>query len=196
MQVDGEFYTLPMTTTDGKLWANQEGNNIIVQSHMGLQVLYDSSSFVLVSVPSTYRGQVSGLCGNFNNNKTDEFILPNGKTTQSVEEFGASWKVPFDGISCIDGCEGQCPICDATKMEPYRPESSCGKIQATSGPFKDCHSVVNPAAYFNHCLYDMCAANGSADILCQSIQAYVAACQEAGVAIGSWRTKTFCRKCT
>lgn len=192
IKVDGEFYTLPMATVDGKLWANQEGNNVIVQSRTGLQVLYDSSSFVLVSVPSTYRGHVRGLCGNFNHNKTDEFILPNGKAAQSVEEFGASWKAPFDGISCTDGCEGQCPACDATKMEPYRPESSCGMIQAASGPFKDCHSVVNPAAYFNHCLYDMCVANGSGEILCQSIQAYVAACQEAGVAVGAWRTKTFC----
>ncbi|KAJ7304150.1 hypothetical protein JRQ81_011679 [Phrynocephalus forsythii] len=192
IKVDGEFYTLPMSSADGKLWANREGNNIIVQSDFGLQILYDTSSFVLVSVPSTYQGHVGGLCGNFNNNKTDEFILPSGKITPSVEEFGSSWKVPFDSMSCTDGCEGQCPVCDAAKMEPYRTESSCGMIQATSGPFSDCHSVVNPAEYFNHCLHEMCVANGSGEALCRSIQSYVAACQEAGIAIGPWRTNTFC----
>ena len=194
MQVDGELYTLPMRTTDGKLWANQEGNNVIIQTDFGLQVLYDASSFVLVSVPSTYQGHVRGLCGNFNKNKTDEFILPSGKSTQSVEEFGAAWKVPLEGTSCIDGCEGQCPICGGAQTEPYRPENSCGMILATSGPFKDCHSVVNPAEYFSHCLYDMCAASGSVEALCRSLQAYVAACQEAGVAVGAWRTESFCRK--
>ncbi|XP_061452965.1 IgGFc-binding protein-like [Rhineura floridana] len=192
IKLDGELYTLPMRTTDGKLSANQEGNSIIVQSDFGLKVLFDASSYVFVSVPSTYQGHVNGLCGNFNNDRTDDFTLPSGKSTQNVDEFGASWKVPTDGASCSNGCGDQCPICDAAKTAPYRPESSCGMIQAKSGPFKDCHSLVGPAEYFNHCLYDMCAANGAAETLCQSIQAYVAACQAAGVTIGAWRTNTFC----
>nr|XP_028596464.1 IgGFc-binding protein-like [Podarcis muralis] len=192
VKVNGELYTLPMKTKDGKLWANQEGNNIIVQSNLGLQVLFDTSSYVLVSVPSNYQGLVNGLCGNFNKDKTDDFTLPTGERTQNVIEFGASWKVPIDGIRCSDGCGDKCPVCDAAKTAPYRPESSCGMIQAQSGPFKSCHSVVDPAEYFNHCLYDMCAANGAGETLCRSIQAYVAACQAAGVTIGAWRTNNFC----
>ncbi|XP_053255665.1 IgGFc-binding protein-like [Podarcis raffonei] len=192
LKVDGELYTLPMKTKDGKLWANQEGNNIIVQSDFGLQVLFDTSSYVLVSVPSNYQGLVNGLCGNFNKDKTDDFILPTRKSTQNVEEFGASWKVPIDGVRCSDGCGDKCPICDAAKTAPYRPESSCGMIQAQSGPFRNCHSLVDPAEYFNHCLYDMCAANGARETLCRSIQAYVAACQAAGITVGAWRTNNFC----
>ncbi|CAI5781335.1 IgGFc-binding protein-like [Podarcis lilfordi] len=192
VKVNGELYTLPMKTNDGKLWANQEGNNIIVQSDFGLQVLFDTSSYVLVSVPSNYQGLVNGLCGNFNKDKTDDFTLPTGERTQNVIEFGASWKVPIDGIRCSDGCGDKCPVCDAAKTAPYRPESSCGMIQAQSGPFRHCHSLVDPAEYFNHCLYDMCAANGAEETLCRSIQAYVAACQAAEVTIGAWRTSSFC----
>ncbi|CAM4677740.1 unnamed protein product [Lepidochelys olivacea] len=190
--VGGELYTLPLTTDDGKLQINQEGNNLIVQSASGLQVFYDTASYLLVSVPSTYKGHMCGLAGNFNGDKNDDFLLPNGKSTQSLSEFVASWKVPVDGAMCSNGCGEKCPICDGAQTAPYQSESSCGLIRATSGPFRDCHSLVTPAKYFNHCLHDMCAANGTGETLCQSLQAYAAACQTAGAKIRAWRTASFC----
>ncbi|XP_027690223.2 IgGFc-binding protein [Chelonia mydas] len=190
--VGGELYTLPLTTDDGKLQINQEGNNIIVQSASGLQVFYDTASYLLVSVPSTYKGHMCGLAGNFNGDKNDDFLLPNGKSTQSLSEFVASWKVPVDGAMCSNGCGEKCPTCDGAQTAPYQSESSCGLIRATSGPFRDCHSLVTPAKYFNHCLHDMCAANGTGETLCQSLQAYAAACQTAGAKIRAWRTASFC----
>ncbi|KAM7138220.1 IgGFc-binding protein-like isoform 4-T4 [Macrochelys suwanniensis] len=190
--VGGELYTLPLATEDGKLWINQEGNNIIVQSASGLKVFYDTASYLLVSVPSTYKGHVCGLCGNFNDDKNDDLLLPGVKSTQNVDEFVASWKVPVDSDSCSDGCGEKCPICDTAQTAPYQTESSCGLITATSGPFRDCHSIISPVEYFNHCLYDMCATNGRGETLCQSLQAYVAACQAAGAKIETWRTASFC----
>ncbi|KAM7138226.1 IgGFc-binding protein-like isoform 3-T3 [Macrochelys suwanniensis] len=190
--VGGELYTLPLTTEDGKLWINQEGNNIIVQSASGLKVFYDTASYLLVSVPSTYKGHVCGLCGNFNDDKNDDFLLPGVKSTQNVDEFVASWKAPVDSDTCSDGCGEKCPICDTAQTAPYQTESSCGLITATSGPFRDCHSIISPVEYFNHCLYDMCATNGRGETLCQSLQAYVAACQAAGAKIETWRTASFC----
>uniref|UniRef100_A0A8C0IRT1 VWFD domain-containing protein n=1 Tax=Chelonoidis abingdonii TaxID=106734 RepID=A0A8C0IRT1_CHEAB len=194
--VDGELYTLPLAMDDGKLQINQEGNNIIVQSASGLKVLYDTSYYVLVSIPSSYKGHVCGLCGNFNGDKNDDFLLPSGKSAQNVDEFGASWKVLVDGATCTDGCGERCPVCDEAQTKPYQVDSSCGLIKATSGPFKYCHSLVSPTEYFNHCLYDMCAANGAREILCQSVQAYSAACQAAGATVSAWRTASFCRKFT
>ncbi|XP_050786923.1 LOW QUALITY PROTEIN: IgGFc-binding protein-like [Gopherus flavomarginatus] len=190
--VDEELYTLPLAMHDGKLQINQEGNNIIVQSASGLKVLYDTSYYVLVSIPSSYKGHVCGLCGNFNGDKNDDFLLPSGRSAQNADEFGASWKVPIDGATCSNGCGERCPVCDAAKTAPYKVDSSCGLIRATSGPFKYCHSLVSPTEYFNHCLYDMCAANGAREILCQSVQAYTAACQAAGATVSAWRTASFC----
>ncbi|KYO24643.1 hypothetical protein Y1Q_0021927 [Alligator mississippiensis] len=190
--VDRELYTLPLSLDDGKLWANQEGNNIIIQAASGLQVLYDTSSYVLVTVPSTYQGRLCGLCGNYNGDESDDFLLPTGKGTQNVDEFGASWKVPTDGVTCSDSCGDQCPICDETKMAPYLAETSCGLIPATSGPFASCHSLVNPNHYFNHCVHDMCVASGTQETLCQNLQAYAAACQVVGAQIRAWRSSTFC----
>ncbi|XP_062996672.1 IgGFc-binding protein-like [Elgaria multicarinata webbii] len=190
--VDGEHYTLPTNTDDGKLWITQEGNNIIVHSSLGLTVLYDTSSFIRVSVPSTYQGHMCGLGGNFNGDKSDDFMLPDGKLTQNVNEFGTSWEVPTDGVVCSNGCGEKCPICDSAQTLPYKAESSCGMIQSKSGPFKDCHQSVNPAEYLRHCLHDMCAANGARETLCHSLQAYATACQLAGAKTGAWRTTSFC----
>ncbi|TFJ96904.1 histone deacetylase complex subunit SAP30L [Platysternon megacephalum] len=190
--VGGELYNLPLATDEGKLLINQEGNNIIVQSASGLQVFYDTASYLLVSIPSTYKGHVCGLCGNFNGDKNDDFLLPSGKSAQNADEFGSSWKVPVDGATCANGCNDRCPICNATQMAPYQTERSCGLIRAASGPFRDCHSLVSPAEYFNHCLHDMCATNGTGKTLCQSLQGYTATCQAAGAKIRAWRTSSFC----
>ncbi|XP_044291081.1 IgGFc-binding protein-like [Varanus komodoensis] len=190
--VDGEPRNLPLTTLDGKIRISQEGNNIIVHTRFDLTVFYDTSSYVRVTVPSTYQGQMCGLGGNFNGDQSDDFLLPNGKHAQNVEEFGASWKVSVDGVACSDGCGERCPTCSSAQIDPYRAEQSCGMIQSKSGPFRECHPLVSPAEYFELCLYDMCATEGAEESLCRSLQAYVAACQAAGGAVGAWRTSSFC----
>ncbi|XP_067316856.1 IgGFc-binding protein-like [Anolis sagrei] len=190
--LDGKSYTLPVNKGNGKLWITQEGNNIIVQSSFGLTVLYDTSSFVHVSIPSNYQGHMCGLGGNFNGDKRDDFMLPNGVVTENMEEFGASWKVPVDGAICSDGCGEKCPTCTAAKTEPYKAETSCGMMLSKSGPFRDCHSLVRPTEYYAHCLYAMCATDGTQESLCRSLQAYVTACQTSGAKITAWRTTSFC----
>lgn len=194
--MDGEFFTLPVNRDDGEFWIIQEGNNIVVQTVFGLRVLYDSSSYVRVSVPSSYEGHMCGLGGNFNGDKRDEYMLPNGNITENVDEFGASWKVPTDTVQGPDGCGMQCPTSNASQAALYKDERYCGKIQSNTGPFRDCHSRVSPAAYFDNCLFDMSVAKGARESLCQSLQGYTTACQAAGVKVGAWRSASFCRKCT
>ncbi|KAJ7304151.1 hypothetical protein JRQ81_011680, partial [Phrynocephalus forsythii] len=191
-QVDGEVYGLPLVIEKKRVLVNQEGKNIVVQTDFGLKVLYDSSHYVLVDLPATYQGHVCGLCGNFNGDRTDEFQLSNERSTQNVTEFGASWKVSSDEANCSDGCRHRCPLCDSIKTSPYQAESSCGLIQAKSGPFSECHLLVKPAEYFERCLQEMCATDGAKGSLCQSLQAYTAHCQAAGAKVGAWRTPSFC----
>ncbi|KAL8220195.1 UNVERIFIED_CONTAM: hypothetical protein K2H54_040357 [Gekko kuhli] len=190
--VDGELHTLPINKDGGKLWITQEGNNIIIQSSFGFTILYDTLSYVRVSVPNSYQGHMCGLGGNFNGDKSDDFMLPNGKLAQDVVEFGASWKVPIGDVSCSDDCGEKCPTCDAVKTAPYKSERSCGLILSKTGPFRDCHQLESPTHYFEHCLYDMCVSNGAQESLCRSIRAYVTACQVAGAKVEAWRTDTFC----
>ncbi|XP_067316854.1 IgGFc-binding protein-like [Anolis sagrei] len=191
VSVDGEVYTLPLVIDRREVWVSQEGKNIVVHTDFGLSVLYDSSHYLLIYIPTTYQGHVCGLCGNFNGDRSDELQLPSEVITRNVTEFGASWKVLVDDARCTDGCRHNCPSCDATKTRQYQAESACGLILSKSGSFSDCHAFVKPTEYFNHCVYEMCAADGAKYALCQSLQAYVAACQAAGRTVKSWRT-SFC----
>lgn len=196
-QVDGERYTLPLVTEDKKLRIGQEGTNVVLQSAAGLRLLYNAATYLLVTIPDSYRGRVCGLGGNYNGDPGDDFRLPGGSLAQSTEEFVTSWKTPVKDRACTDGCHGEaCPACDAGDAAPYGAGDSCGLIRDPAGPFGSCHPRVSPVEYFNHCLHDVCAANGARDVLCQSLQAYVAACQAAGAEIGGWRTTAFCRKCS
>ncbi|XP_062996671.1 IgGFc-binding protein-like [Elgaria multicarinata webbii] len=192
VMVDGEAYALPLVLGRRNVWVNQEGKNIVLQTDFGFKVFYDSSHYIMVLIPSSYQGHVCGLCGNFNGVRSDEFQLPNEKSTRNVTEFAASWKVSGNSASCSDECEQNCPLCDAIKTRPYQTKGLCGLIEAASGPFSECHSVVKPAEYFKQCLYDMCTDKGANKTLCQSLQAYAAACQAAGANLKAWRTTSFC----
>ncbi|XP_009580001.1 PREDICTED: IgGFc-binding protein-like, partial [Fulmarus glacialis] len=192
-RVGGERYTLPLVTEDKKLRIGQEGNNIILQTAAGLRLLYNAATYLLVTIPDAYRGRMCGLGGNYNGDPGDDFQLPGGSLAQSTEEFVTSWKMPMEDGACTDGCNSKvCPMCDATDTAPYGASDSCGLIRDPAGPFGPCHPRVSPVEYFNHCLHDVCAANGARDVLCHSLQAYAAACQAAGAEIGGWRTTTFC----
>ncbi|XP_068280828.1 IgGFc-binding protein-like isoform X2 [Nyctibius grandis] len=191
--VDGERYTLPLVTEDKKLRVGQEGNNIVLQTAAGLRLLYNVATYLLVTIPDAYRGRVCGLGGNYNGDPGDDFQLPGGSLARSTEEFVTSWKTPAEEGACTDGCDGTaCPACDAADAAPYGAADSCGLIRDPAGPFGPCHPRVSPVEYFNHCLHDLCAAHGARDVLCHGLQAYAAACQAAGAAIGGWRTTTFC----
>lgn len=193
VKVNDELLNLPLSLDNGLLRVTQEGKNIVVRTDFGLTVLYDTVYYVEVIVPSTYQGKMCGLCGNYNKKDSDDFMLPGGRTTENVDEFGKAWAVDLPGNVC-GGCGGQCPVCEPAKANLYRTADSCGIIIAPNGPFKVCHSKIDPAAYLSNCVFDVCALDGDKDTLCNSVQSYALACQSEGVKIQPWRSSSFCRK--
>ncbi|XP_075321405.1 IgGFc-binding protein-like [Odontesthes bonariensis] len=189
--VNDELLNLPLTLEEGRLTVVQEGRNIVVQTAFGLKVLYGTVYYVEVIVPSTYQDKMCGLCGDYNKNWKDDFRLPGGKQTNNIDDFGKAWVVNLPGHVC-GGCGGQCPVCDEGKVTLYGKPDSCGIMSAPNGPFKSCHSKIDPAAYVSNCVFDVCAMDGSKETLCNSVQAYALACQNAGVQIQPWRSISFC----
>uniref|UniRef100_A0A3B3XU29 VWFD domain-containing protein n=1 Tax=Poecilia mexicana TaxID=48701 RepID=A0A3B3XU29_9TELE len=189
--VNDELLNLPLSLEEGSLMVTQEGRNIVIRTAFGLTVLYDTVYYVEVVVPSTYQGRMCGLCGNYNNKGGDDFMLPGGKQTSDVTAFGEAWVVDLPGYIC-GGCGGQCPSCEPAKAALYGKPDSCGIISAPNGPFKACHSKVDPASYVSNCVFDVCATDGNKDTLCDGIQAYALACQGAGIQIQPWRSSSFC----
>ncbi|KAF7242293.1 IgGFc-binding protein [Varanus komodoensis] len=181
VMLDGEFYYLPLNSNDRKsstaekfsgFQIIQEGSGITMSLLSGLTIFYDTTSYLRITLPLGLEEQVNGLGGNFNNDISDDFMMPNGTLTENVKEFGASWNVPVAGVSCADGCVEELPEYNADQAIIYGDKTSCGMIKSEAGPFSDCHSLVSPAVYFENCLYDMYAAKGAQDSICQSLQAY------------------------
>ncbi|XP_061110253.1 IgGFc-binding protein-like [Conger conger] len=189
--VDDEETNLPLYLDEGRITVTQEGRNILVRADFGLRVLYDTVYYVEVVVPSTYKGRMCGLCGNYNGNSRDDFRLPDGRRVASVDAFGKAWTADLPGLECA-GCGGQCPVCKRAEVAKHSKPDSCGIISSRTGPFRACHTKVDPKPYLQHCVFDVCALDGDRGTLCKSVQAYAIACQHAGAEIHAWRTTSFC----
>lgn len=193
--MDSERYTLPLVTEDKNLRIGQEGNNIILHTAAGVRILYNTATFLLVTVPDVYRGRLCGLGGDYDGDPSDDFRLPSGALAGTTQEFVTSWKVPEKDRTCSDGCDdGMCSRCDVANEVKYGRNGSCSIIHDAEGPFRGCHPRVSPLEYFTHCVHDVCAARGDHASLCHALQAYTTACQAAGATVEAWRTKDFCRK--
>ncbi|NWI07990.1 ZAN protein, partial [Tichodroma muraria] len=130
------------------------------------------------------------MCGNFNNRRDDEYLMPNGQQAADSNALGESWQVPDSDPSC--GIPVPSPPCSAEEEKLYRSDQFCGILTTRPSSFERCHGVINPQDYFDTCLYDLCALNGGQEFLCAALEAYADTCQAAGVTLLPWRNATFC----
>ena len=100
-------------------------------------------------------------------------------------EFGDSWMV--------EGSQ-----CESVEPDPCDPESEtyklaedlCYGLISETGPFTECHEVVDPTPYYEACIYDLCATLPDDDLVCDSLAEYAQACREGGGMPDDWRAVT------
>lgn len=46
-----------------------------------------------IILPSTYENYVRGLCGNYDGNRGNEYMKPDGEVIRELNPFGESWRV-------------------------------------------------------------------------------------------------------
>ncbi|XP_051901395.1 IgGFc-binding protein [Pristis pectinata] len=195
VKVDGEWYNVPFELVGGEeeeVWGSLEGTRTVLQTSFGLEVSYDGVYQAEVRVPSTYRGRLGGLCGDYARQRHEDFVLPGGGVTRNVSEFGTAWRVPGGAPGCDSDCGPSCSPCPAGLSERLAGSAHCGRIKDPAGPFAACLTRVDPGPFLQDCVFDLCAARGERGTLCEAIRAYALACQREGVPIGSWRSKDFC----
>ena len=64
---------------------------ILLTIEQSLGVSWDGSHRVDVTASKEWQSKLCGLCGNYNNDRNDDLMLPNGTITTSANEFGSSW---------------------------------------------------------------------------------------------------------
>ncbi|XP_068097892.1 IgGFc-binding protein-like [Hyperolius riggenbachi] len=177
--------TMPFELEAGKLRADYQGGGAVLKVDFGLTITSDNA--IHVTVPGNYHLQTCGLCGNYNDNPKDD-LSPND---DDVVAFAESWDDSDDICNTIEVCGGNqtCPDCPHNVRKQLSGDGFCGIIVKKDGPFAPCHQVFDPTPYLKSCINTLCAKTGE---LCPILQGYAKICQDAGVAMKTWRSPTFC----
>uniref|UniRef100_A0A8D0G5L5 Mucin-5AC n=1 Tax=Sphenodon punctatus TaxID=8508 RepID=A0A8D0G5L5_SPHPU len=163
------------------------GIYLMIEINNGLILLWDKKTSIFIKLSPDFKGQVCGLCGNYDGNGINDFTTRSQSVVGDVLEFGNSWKA---SPTCPDA---KC-IKDPCSKNPYRKswsQKQCSIIN--SQVFAACHSQVEPTRYYEACVTDACAcdAGGDCECFCTAVAAYAQACSEVGVCV-SWRTPSIC----
>ena len=154
-----------------------------------IKITFDGGARVDVAVSSAWKNQLCGLCGNYNDNSDDDFMLPDGSLTTSANHFGDNWLYAETSSTC--GSKDDPPSCPASVMTAA--ESQCSELSYRV--FNVCNSVVDPKPFIDGCILDYCLCDEEdrEDCYCNSLSSYAAACASNGVIIPRWR-ENFCRE--
>ena len=114
-QVDGIRADLPVDL-EGGVSITQSGIRGVIKTEIGVEISFDWSTFALVSLSSSYYGNVDGLCGNYNGEKEDELKKTAGTAYANVTAWAGSWSVvDWD----YHHCEAGCPQCSPQDQKRY-----------------------------------------------------------------------------
>ncbi|XP_072375034.1 kielin/chordin-like protein isoform X2 [Scyliorhinus torazame] len=155
----------------------------------GLSITWDGKSFVEIHVPESLQSRMCGLCGNFNGNSSDDFVLPGGEEALSPIEFGNSWltRLNKDTLCIVKDIEDPCN--GTTLADNQSTNSTCSIIM---GPlFEAAHESVDPQPYYRACLTDLCGCVEQTWCLCNILSAYAFRALRNGIIL-NWRNETLC----
>ena len=166
------------------------GHPHVILSTSGVRVSWDGLYRVAVTVSTSWRGRLCGLCGDYNDDPNDDFQAPNGMLESTSNGFGLSWVTNNTQSSCGGLLDPeQCPaevLVDA--------QTRCSELQESV--FASCHSQVNPAPFISDCIFDYCYCNevDRNECYCNSLATYATVCADRGVILLNWRD-SLCSKC-
>ena len=175
--------------------------NVFLLIH-GVRVFWNGVYRVEVTVSSTLKGHLCGLCGTYNGDKGDDLQTPDGVVVTSVDVFGDSWLVPDPTTS---RCSGQVvgkrnalgvSNCSTDPNITAQGQQRCNILEQL--PFINCSDMVNATQFINNCEFDYCCCSEAEreDCYCDALSSYASACADAGVSLSTWRSPTLCRKLT
>uniref|UniRef100_A0A8C9SGR7 VWFD domain-containing protein n=1 Tax=Scleropages formosus TaxID=113540 RepID=A0A8C9SGR7_SCLFO len=163
------------------------GLYLVVESSVGLTVLWDRKTTVRIILQPEHMGEVCGLCGDYDGDGVNDFKTQSLLPVSSQLEFANSWKV---SSTCPDAGADLEPC----SLKPHRhnwAKLQCSIIKGET--FKECHAKVDPQPYYDNCVTDSCACDtgGDCECFCTAVAFYAQACNEAGVCV-AWRTPDIC----
>ncbi|KAM9705213.1 mucin-6-like, partial [Menidia menidia] len=163
-------------------------SSMFVQVHafvgLKLQVQVFPDLQLYITPPSNESGLTSGLCGNNNNDTTDDFTTPSQIIESSVQYFASAWsfgKCPIEERSCVKS------------VNELIGREKCSELTNSNGIFAKCHQYIPPDHHYEDCVTRVCNCEGKVtDCVCTALGNYAKFCAERDVQLGDWRKETSC----
>ncbi|XP_075729139.1 uncharacterized protein LOC119164825 isoform X2 [Rhipicephalus microplus] len=183
-----EGHPVPPVSDDSAMSVRSIGLFVAVYVRGSLSVYWDKHTRVYVVAGPVWAGKLSGLCGNFNGDGTDEFRSPSGgPALPQAEEFVDSWRLH-------SYCAPALPAQHGCLQRPERREWAASRCAALKEqPFRECHSEVDVQPFHDRCVSDTCSCDtgGDCECLCTALSAYAHECAQRGVRV-LWRSQELC----
>lgn len=166
--------------------------HIVVNTVFGLrlQVQLVPIMQLFVTLDQSAKGQVQGLCGNFNGQENDDFMTSGGLVEATGAGFANTWKAQS---SCHDKLDWLDDPCSLNIESANYAEHWCSLLKRSETPFARCHLTVDPTDYYKRCKYDTCNCQNNEDCMCAALSSYAHACAAKGVMLWGWRERV-CNK--
>ena len=151
----------------------RQDNSIVLDNWDGVQVQCSvvPHGSCQITLSGWFFGKTGGLFGNMDNEPANDFMSPERKQLENVDEFAASWQVSQDDSCQYYSIEDQ----SVDELE----ESNCLQgFQSETSSLMPCFDTVDVGPYVEMCLDTV---NQGQDDLCSAAAAYVARCHAEGV---------------
>ncbi|XP_047192426.1 mucin-2 [Scophthalmus maximus] len=183
----GEEEITELHQSDHALVFWQSSMYVQVQTSFGMKIQVQMSPEVqlYITPPRNHTGIISGLCGNSNNDTTDDFTTGSGIIENSPQTFALSWSVGTCAVNIPT-------ICSSTDSEIFADEK-CSVLNNPTGIFAKCHGHIPTDQFHTACIQRTCNCGSNLQhCLCVALGSYAKACAVLGVAVGDWREATNC----
>ncbi|KAM7378048.1 hypothetical protein PAMA_013107 [Pampus argenteus] len=183
----GEKVITELHQSDHALVYWQSSMYVQVHTSFGMKILVQMSPEIQLDItpPTNHAGMISGLCGNSNNDTTDDFNTSSGIIENSAQPFALSWSLGVCALNIPHTCIN-------TDNEIFA-EEKCYVLNQPNGTFANCHNHIPTDLYYTTCIQRTCnCMDNVQQCLCVALASYAKACACVGVEVGDWRKATGC----
>ncbi|XP_004430689.1 PREDICTED: SCO-spondin [Ceratotherium simum simum] len=185
--VNGVSVTPPKVYTGPGLSLHRAGLFLLLSTRLGLTLLWDGGTRVLVQLSPQFRGRVAGLCGDFDGDASNDLRSRQGALEPTAELAAHSWRL---SPLCPEP-EDLLHPCIVNAHRASWARAHCGVMLQPL--FARCHAEVPPQQHYEWCVYDACGCDsgGDCECLCSAIATYADECAWHGIHV-RWRSQELC----